>query len=225
MANENLITVCVVALTQGDYLELDPNIKDQLTALRPSFDFATAGRPYAASPDEWRPFEVDVPIRQYLKKANLVATFVSTQLYDDQASFDVLRDTQLYIIDPFVLTHRIKRQWLSREVQRTIYTANSDKAFCIIIPSDLPPSLRNQIALLCSTQLNKLYGIRDQKDLYEWQVENAERLRSYLNRLSRQLTSQTNFDVVLQARAILTQLGVRNPGLSSTPGLLPNESN
>src|SRR5712691_9579361 len=159
MANEIRITVCVVALTQGDYADLDPKIQAKLAALRPSFDFAISGKPYATSPDEWQPFNVALPIREYLKNANLTATFLSSQLYDNATALDVLKKTQLYIIDPLVLTHSKKRDWLTRDIQRTIYTADVEKAFCIILPADLPPSLRDEIATMYSTDLNNLYGI------------------------------------------------------------------
>jgi gluconate kinase len=219
MANSVEITVCVIALTPNDYNDLPPEVKTKVDALKPSFDFAISGRPYEASPDEWKPFDPTVPIRQYFTDADLTATFLSGDLYDDKKSLDVLRDTQLYIIDPFVLAHNKKKEWL-RQVQTTIYTADEKvfKAFCIILPSALPQALRDEITTMCTTSLGNLYLIR-KRDTYEWQVENADRFQTYLTRLARKLgPTDANYDSLQVIQAML-QAFARDPGLKSAPNL------
>jgi len=218
MADKVSITVCVVALTQEDYLDLDPGIQIKLKALAGVYDFDTAGKPYSMSPDEWQPFEVGLPIRRYLEIANLRASLLSAQLYDPKVGPEVLKKTFLYIIDPLVLTHTKKRDWLAREVQTTIYTA--EKAFCIILPVGLPESLRKEIAEICADQLRYLHAIRDDKDSYEWQVENADRLQTYLKRLARQLGPKPDPIAILLTQAIFQQRGVANPDLPGNPQLI-----
>jgi hypothetical protein len=212
------ITVCVVALTQKDYEDLDPVVQAKLAAATGFYDFATAGRPYAASPDEWRPFYADLPIREYLAKANLEASLLSTQLYDTSTGPEVLKKTHLYIIDPFVLTHTKKRDLLAREIQTAIFV--SDKAFCIILPAELPEPLRTEIANMCITQLSRLYGVRADNDSCEWKVEDADRLRTYLMRLARQLGPKPNPVALIEVQGILQRRGVAAPNLFGPPQLV-----
>lgn len=209
------ITVCVVALTQADCQDLDPAVQAKLKALPGVYDFTTLGKPYAASPDEWRPFDMGLPIREYLTKANLDASLVSTQVYDNA---DVRRKTHLYIIDPLVLVHAKKKDRLAREIQTAIFVGG--KAFCIILPADLPKELQKEIADLCIAQLGDLYGIRKESDSYEWHVEDADRLDAYLQRLTRQLGPKPDPIVMLAAQAIFQSRGVSAPNLSEPPQLV-----
>jgi hypothetical protein len=212
------ITVCVVALTQADYQDLDPAVQVKLTALPSFYDFATPGKPYAASPDEWRPFDMGLPIREYLTKANLEASLLSSQLYDNAAGPEVLKKTHLYIIDPLVLIHTTKRDRLAREIQTAIFVG--EKAFCIILPADLPKELQKEITDLCAAQLRNLYGIRADSDSYEWRVEDADRLEVYLRRLARQLASKPNPAALAVVQALLLNRGVPSPDLPEPPQLV-----
>jgi len=218
MAHKIVVTVCVVALTKQDYGELDEAIKEKLDALGDVYDFQTVGKPYANSPDEWQPFEEGTPIRAYLDKANLKASLVSAQLYDPQRGAEVLKKTALYIIDPLVLTHTTKRERLAREIQTTIY--NTEKAFCIVLPAELPAALRGELADVCINQLQSLHAIRDENDSYEWQVETAERLQSYLKRVARRLGPKADDFMLSLAQAVFAARGVARPDLSDNPQLV-----
>jgi hypothetical protein len=218
MPDRTRITVCVVALTQSDYNELDPSIQTQLTALTALYDFGTPGKPYAGSPDEWRPFDMGGPIREYLEKANFEASLLSSQLFDSAAAREVLKKTHLYIIDPFVLTHAKKKDRLAGDVQTAIFI--TEKAFCVILPAELPKALRTEIANKCAAELGDLYGIRDEDDSYEWVVEDAERLNGYLKRLARRLVSKPDPDALAAVQALLGGRGVPSPSLPSPPRLV-----
>jgi hypothetical protein len=212
------ITVCVVALTQADYHDLDPALQATLAALPGFYDFGTPGKPYAASPDEWHPFDRGFSIREYLERANLEASLLSTQLYDDDAGPEVLKKAHLYIIDPLVLLHSKKRDRLAREIQIAIFVG--EKAFCIILPTDLPKTLQKEIADLCAAQLRNLYGIRADNDSYEWRIEDADRLDVYLRRLARQLGSKPNPAALAVVQALLLNRGVPSPDLPGPPQLV-----
>jgi hypothetical protein len=212
------ITVCVVALTQADYQ--DPAVQAKLAAVPGIYDFTTPGKPYAASPDEWRPFSMGPPIREYLEKANLEASLLSTQLYDNAAKREVLKKTNLYIIDPLTLIHSQKGDLLAEHVQTAIYVSSNDansKAFCIILPADLPATLRTEIADMCASRLRDLCSIRDDDDSYEWEVEDADRLNRYLKGLARRLASKPDPYMLLLVQQALQGRGVPAPKLDGPP--------
>lgn len=210
------ITVCVIALTQSDYKDLDPDLQTKLTSLKEHYDFSVAGKPYAASPDEWRPFDTNSPIRDYLAKANLEPSLLSSQLYDSRTLGDVLKNTYLYLIDPLVLLHTKKGSRLSGEIQLAIYT--SEKAFCVILPDGLPSTLREEIEAICFEKLNDLRKAWNDQDYCEY-VETADRLRKYLKRLARQISEKPNPSALAAFQALYHQLGVANPDLYKSPKL------
>jgi len=219
MADKIRITVCVVALTQNDYQDLEPAIQAKLTALSALYDFSTAGAPYAASPDDWQPFGAGLlTISKYLEEANLAASFLSARLYDSKIDPKVLKNTNLYIIDPFVLTHTKKRDRLAREIQTAIFVG--EKAFCIILPEELPKPLRVELANLCASQLCDLYSIRKNNDSYEWKVEDSERLQDYLNSLARQLSLKPDLGQLAAVKAFFSGRGVPDPNLSGPPPMV-----
>src|SRR5262245_47800055 len=119
------ITVCVIALTQGDQKDIELVFQPRLAGF-----FTAAGKPYdKASPHEWRPFSVD-SISEYLKNASIKASFMSLDLDDEARRNTALRKTNLYIIDPLVLLHTTRGTRLSDAIQSGIYSAS--KAFCIV---------------------------------------------------------------------------------------------
>ena len=211
------ITVCVIALTQNDYGGLDPTAQSKLAGLPEIYDFKTSGKPYAGTPDDWQPFNTTLSIQAYLKQSDLEANLLSNQLYALATFQDVLKNTHLYVIDPFVLMHSNKADRLVREVQTAIYSA--DKAFCIILPEDIPSAVRKEIVEICYQKLNSLKSILQDKDSGEW-IENADRLNKFLKRLARQMSAKPNPAALELVQAILNSRGVPEPGLKRAPQLL-----
>lgn len=182
------IKVCVVALTQKDYADIEPEDFRTLLVTPPPFcDFAVPGKPYAPAPDDWRPFVGSDTVMQFLRAANLAPISTSTYLYDpdNKISTEARDNTDLYIIDPLVLMHRVKREILCSKVQPEIRKAKT--AFCIILPSNIPPGIRTKLEIACSTRLSDLFDTWLDVDVWEWEVERPQQLKKFLRWLARYL--------------------------------------
>ena len=203
------VTVCVIALTQGDQKSIDPVFQPKLAGF-----FASAGKPYdKSSPDEWRPFSID-SISEYLKNANIQPSFLSLQL-DNQATLNkALRETRLYIIDPLVLLHTVKSANLSGKIQTAIFSG--PKAFCIVLPIAIPDPLRSEIEAFCKSELQDLWNSwEDQRD--SELVLTHEHFRRYLKNLANLLASQPNQEMRDLAQQIFNSRGVASPDLPQPP--------
>lgn len=212
MPNPIQITVCVIALTREDQINLDPAFQARLTEF-----FAADGKPYdKSSPDEWRPFNVDT-VSDYLKNASIKPSFLSLQLNDAATRNRALRDTRLYIIDPLVLLHTLKGTTLSGAIQTAIYSG--PKAFCIVLPVTIPDSLRKDIEACCQSKLPDLWkSWEDQEDAEL--VLTQEHFRRYLKNLANLLASKPNQDALELVRQLLTLGGVASPDLPRPPQLV-----
>jgi hypothetical protein len=206
------VTVCVIALTQGDNANIDPAFQARLAGL-----FASTGKPYdKSSPDEWRPFNID-SVSEYLKNASIQASFLSLQLDNKATRNRALRDTRLYIIDPFVLVHAVKGAPLSAEIQAAIFAG--PKAFCIVLPAAIPDPLRKDIEAYCQRELSDLWGSWEDQDDAEV-VLTHEHFKKYLGRLVRLLTAKPNQEALELARQAFAVMGVGSPPLPQPPSLV-----
>src|ERR1051326_2571780 len=211
MAEPLRITVCVVALTQGDYKDLDPGVQTKWAAL-----FANPGKPYhKSSPDEWKPFDID-SVSQYLADPNIQASFLSIQLDDDKKRYQALKETSLYIVDPVVLLHAATGDRLSKEIQIAINPGK--KSFCIFLPATIPDPLRAELIDNCQAKLKNLWDCWTDQDDYDL-AESHDRFKKYLLRLARLLTSKPDQSTLALAQAIYKQMGVSAPSLNQAPHL------
>lgn len=197
------IKVCVIALTQNEVDDLEPEqFKNLIAQAADYFDFAKSGKPYAASADDWNPFGSRT-IVECLKGAGLEPTFLSSDLYHVHNKFEVMDKTNLYIIDPLVLMHRTKRQLLIGDVQATIRQAlrSGDCAYCIILPANVPVDVRRALESACNEYLIGLYTVRLERDWAEWEVEKVPRFEAFLHRVYRQFSQRPiskNFEAALK---------------------------
>lgn len=183
------ITVCVIALTQADFAEIEPDdFRASLATPPPFYDFNILGKPYAPAPDDWRPFGGDDTVAQLIKAAGLTLNSMSIQLYDPAASVEARDKTDLYIIDPLVLMHRVKRNKLRYNVQERIQAAK--KAFCIILPRNIPQTIRDKLEEACLRDLNDLFGAWLDVDVWEWEVEKPLQLHKFLRRVAKHFSEK-----------------------------------
>lgn len=183
------ITICVIALTQADFADIEPDAFRVLLATPPPFyDFNVPGRPYALAPDDWRPFGGNDTVTQLIEAAGLTLNSMSIQLFDPAASVEARDKTELYIIDPLVLMHRAKRNTLRYNVQERIQAAK--RAFCIILPSDVPQTIRDELKEACSRDLNDLFRAWLEVDVWEWEVEKPLQLHKFLRRVAKHFSAK-----------------------------------
>jgi hypothetical protein len=213
------LSVCVIALTQNDYHDLEPDrFRNLLDAAADCFNFAQQGKPYAPSPDDWKPFGENWPLVDALRAANFEPNFLSNQLYNTDAGGSVREITDLYIIDPLVLMHRSKRDLLIREVQATILAAR--RAFCIILPATLPPNLRDEIENACTNSLRDLHRVWVDRDGCEWEIEKTFRLQAFFKRLAHQFSQRPNPANLQTALTIFAERGTPPVNLTELPRLV-----
>ena len=134
--------------------------------------------------------------------------FPSTML--DQ--FATRRSVNLFIIDPLVLLHQQKASLLVDRIQEHICSA--DKAFCIILPQNLPQPFREQLRRRYEAQLPDLKG----QPLSEFEVERFDRLEQFLTRIEDYLRGYPTRAQFEQSKRVFSVMGINPVALQPTIG-------
>lgn len=169
----------VLALSPGDENEFSPGqASAQFSSLiaQGFFNLNQAGQPYAASPDDWVPFDDGKSILEHVKAGLEGFTVIADSR--DLSSVRTRRGIQLFALDAAVLLHPRKAQMASL-IQENV-CARSDCGACIIIPKSIPNPFRDTLLGLSRVQLSDLHAYRK---LVEVPVDEPERLETFLARL------------------------------------------
>lgn len=206
------ITISVLALTRDDYNGIEPEFRAKVDAAKPHFDFAGPGRPYARSPDDWRPFGGPETIEELIRSAGFKPSSMTLQLFGSPSqNLAARQSTELYVIDPMILMHRDKRDKV-HNVQAGL--VGGEAAFCIILPGSLPHDLRDDLAQVCERRLGDLASIWLNTDVREFEIGKASQLKKFLWRVRNQLRDRGNrANMVAWSKAA----GVADPGDGRVP--------
>src|SRR5260370_4147906 len=140
------LRIGILTLSQGDESQLVPGaLSAQLQALISQGKIA-----YAASPDDWIPFDDGKTILSHLQDG--LGAFQLFSDSSDVARFKTRRKIQLFVIDPTVLLHPEKAK-LAILIQEHICSCN-DKASCIVICGALPSQFAADLLAQYRDKLN-----------------------------------------------------------------------
>lgn len=215
------IQVCVAALTNDDLADLQ-NLAflELLQDAQENYNVLEQDIVYGETPEEWRPFDDNKTIIDYLEEANFQATFERDCLQnpDDPAILNAIFKVQLFIFDPLFLSLD-KYAGLINKIVGAI--RQGDIHFCVLVPNRTPPELRQKLKEFCDQKLNDLKYTFDKKGSGEWgSAAVDERLKSYLNRINPEIRQALPPGKLDEAKEELTRGGAQATALGGSPKIV-----
>jgi hypothetical protein len=219
MPEKLLIKVCVMALTYGQHNQIQSTTLQQLIGdCMPVYDLNQNGKVYSSSPDEWSPFEDNKKIVDFLDQTGFGANSLSHYIYDypQQTGRDaILKDTELYIIDPLFLALEATNAQMIAQLDAVISTSQKD--FCLILPEQLTTALKEQLSSIAEDKMPMSKDVYIQQYHGMWLVNSSTHLIAYLNGVRLKLKNKPNDD---RLRMFADLWGGGPTGLNNLPRLM-----